>query len=331
MSVKNIKRLVLILNLLLLACTVAAAGVTVVSFADAGERQGRKTRPNNRNKSQKALNPVKAKPLGAFSAIWNLQASPGSGPVAPPTDEPDTARDEAQRLLSSTISILGVIPNITSPAKGWAILAAGRNTKDTTEVTSGDVFLGAVVERIQRDGIFFSFRGHKGVFLAYVLVSQGPSQRPPPGRTGRGVGSLPGTPLGPGEGISPGPQGAASVSSYDKFTTRKISESQWKLDVREKDFIVQNQARIRTEARLAPHYNPKTAKADGVEIRGADKNTLVYKRGFRKSDVIKSINGVPVTGPQSIESLTKRFKNSRKVTITFERRGVTKTVTFNLK
>jgi hypothetical protein len=331
MSVKNIKRLVLLLNLMLLAGTVAAAGVTVVSFADAGERQRRKTRPKNRNKSQNTLNPVKAKPLGAFSAIWNLQASPGAGPIAPPDDEPDTARDEAQRLLSATISILGVIPNVTTPSKGWAILAAGRNTKDTTEVTTGDIFLGAVVERIQRDGIFFSFRSHKGLFLAYVIVSQGSRQRPGPSRTGRGVSVRSGNPLRPGQGITPGPKGATSENAYDKFTTRKISENQWQLDRREKDFIFQNQAHIRAEARLAPHYNPKTAKADGVEIRGADKNTLVYKRGFRKADVIKSVNGVPVTGPQSIEALTKRFKNSRKVTITFERRGVTKTVTFNLK
>lgn len=335
MRVKTLRALILLLNLVLFAGTAAAAGLCVVTLARSGERKARGPSKGDDGPPPKPVRIMDARPLGSYAALWTLQAEPGAV-VQPVEDvEQETERDEAMRRLQGMVHIWGVIPNTTAPSKGWAILSSDRNGRDSTVIAGGDLFLGAKVMRIQRDGIFFSYMGHDDLFVPYADAASSPAAAPPNARAVRNP-----PPGARAAGVRPGqpvPQNPTAVKPgdpaiYDTFSgTKKLSENHWQLDPREKAYIVKNQARIRSEARLTPHYNPKTGKADGVEIRGADKGTLVHKRGFRKSDVIKAVNGVPVTGPQSIESLTKKFRNSRKVTITFERRGVTKTVTYNVR
>jgi type II secretory pathway component PulC len=253
------------------------------------------------------------------------------GPRLPKDDS--TERDKALSFLSNNVVIRGVVPNSTDSKKGEAILTHKRDPKKVEVVVSpGSTFLDALVSRITREGVFFEYRGHKDLFVRYEDSSvHVPVGRPTRGRRGVNPRAVPMGNAPPVASSAVANPGDGSAAVYDSFTaTQKVEEGAWRLDPRERDYIVKNQAKIRSEARLAPHFD-KNGKADGVEVRGAAQGTLVQKRGFRKGDIVKKVNGIPVTGLDSVESLTRKFRNARQITVTFERQGVEKTITYTVR
>ncbi len=340
MRIKSLKLAVLSANAALLIGIAASSGLCVMQILKEGERKP--APPKSDPQSEAPVNIQNIPPLGTFSSIWTMRAVPGASSPAPaPEEDKRTARDQAEKILAEAVLIVGILPNVTAPEKGWAILSSPRNAVETTPVAPGDTFQNAIVQRIIKEGVYFEFRGHKDLFLAYSDSS------PARGLTGRAAAMAargPGGPVAPAGGPGGVPVGVSSTATtgnpeeasadaqtYDSFVeTKKINDNQWQIDPRERDFIIENHPKIRAEARLAPHYDSKTGQADGVEIRGAEAGSLASKRGFEKNDIIKSVNGVAVTGLESIESLTKKFQTARSITVVYERKGKTYTVTYDV-
>ena len=79
----------------------------------------------------------------------------------------------------------------------------------------------------------------------------------------------------------------------------------------------------------ARHRDPVTRQYDGIEIKSVPSNSIAAAHGVKSGDVIKSINGHPVTSPQ--EAIQYAKNNSDKYTtweIVIENKGVLRTVTY---
>ena len=89
----------------------------------------------------------------------------------------------------------------------------------------------------------------------------------------------------------------------------------------------QNGERLSREIGLAPHLDRKSGKVDGIELTDVPATSIVSKRGLAQGDVIKSVNGDPVTDMSQVGALAAKHKNATVLTIVYVRRGIEQTVT----
>lgn len=88
-----------------------------------------------------------------------------------------------------------------------------------------------------------------------------------------------------------------------------------------------NGERLSREVAIGPHLDPKTRKVDGLELTEVPATSIVAKRGLAQGDVIKSVNGDPVTDMAQVPALAQKHRNAAVLTIVYVRRGVEQTVT----
>ena len=80
------------------------------------------------------------------------------------------------------------------------------------------------------------------------------------------------------------------------------------------------------KTRLSLNYS-----GDGLVITEVSPNSGASDAGLKKGDIIKSVNGIPLTLPSELQELVTRYKPSDKLSVVFSRSGVDKTVTATLK
>jgi hypothetical protein len=86
---------------------------------------------------------------------------------------------------------------------------------------------------------------------------------------------------------------------------------------------------VAREVRYRRHRDPKTGKYDGIELQEVEASGTVARHGGQSGDVIKSINGTPVT--QLSEAITFVKNNKDKYStweVVVENRGQTRTVIY---
>lgn len=72
-------------------------------------------------------------------------------------------------------------------------------------------------------------------------------------------------------------------------------------------------------------------KGEGLVITEVLSNSAATDAGLKKGDIIKSINGTPVSLPSELQELVTRFKPGDKINLVFTRNGSEKQVTATLK
>ena len=83
------------------------------------------------------------------------------------------------------------------------------------------------------------------------------------------------------------------------------------------------------DLRTARHQDPKTGKYDGIEIKEVSPGSLAEQHGAKEGDIVKSINGHPVSSVQEAINFAKM--NADKYTVwevVVESNGKTKTITY---
>ena len=76
--------------------------------------------------------------------------------------------------------------------------------------------------------------------------------------------------------------------------TLLVDENTWALSSKEYREITQNHEELLNEVAVAEIRNPETGKKT-VELTAVEEDSLAYRRGFRKGDRLRSINGFPVS------------------------------------
>ena len=70
---------------------------------------------------------------------------------------------------------------------------------------------------------------------------------------------------------------------------------------------------------------------DGLVITDVASNSAALDAGLKKGDIIKSVNGVPVTIPSELQELVTKYKPSDKISVVYSRAGKETTVSATLK
>lgn len=92
--------------------------------------------------------------------------------------------------------------------------------------------------------------------------------------------------------------------------TTAYGQNRWMLGTDDVTYANENFAQILADdVRTARHHDPRTGKFDGVEIKAVTPNSFAERHGAQEGDVIKSINGHPVTSVQEAISYAKMNAN----------------------
>jgi hypothetical protein len=112
--------------------------------------------------------------------------------------------------------------------------------------------------------------------------------------------------------------------------TVAIGKDKYILGREDMQYINENYAQVINQVRWERHQDPHTGKYDGIELKEVVPGSLAAQHGAQEGDVIKSINGHPVTSVQ--EAITFAKNNSGKYTtweIVVDSHGQTKTITYH--
>ena len=87
---------------------------------------------------------------------------------------------------------------------------------------------------------------------------------------------------------------------------------------------------IAREVNYGRHRNPKTGKYDGIELKSVKQGGMISSHGGQAGDIIKSINGHPVTSPAEAITYIKNHKDEyTQWTVVIENKGRERTVVYS--
>jgi hypothetical protein len=129
--------------------------------------------------------------------------------------------------------------------------------------------------------------------------------------------------------VSSEPSGSYGWIEKAKKVTDKGGLVVWEVSKEEQQYLRRNYQRLVSEVVAVPHVG-KNGKVDGIELKQIEKTSIVYKRGFQDRDVVKSINGEPVTDMSKLPGMFRKHRDSGEITIVYERRGVQRTTTYKV-
>jgi len=137
----------------------------------------------------------------------------------------------------------------------------------------------------------------------------------------------------PDSAIRPGvvsiPRGTRG-SSWRPDQTTKIGSDSFQIGSQDAVDLAENYAHVlANEVRHRRHRDPQTGKFDGIEIQSVNSGSLAARHGAGEGDVIRSINGHPVTSVSEAITFVKNHEEEYSVwDVIISNRGVDRTVTY---
>ena len=102
--------------------------------------------------------------------------------------------------------------------------------------------------------------------------------------------------------------------------TREVSEGHFHVSRKESDDVRTNYERHLKQVTLAAVKDPRTGKTQ-LKLSAIEPSSLAYKRGFRKGDMLISINGYPVHNKAGAVNYFKEHPNEGTYTVEIDRMG----------
>lgn len=125
------------------------------------------------------------------------------------------------------------------------------------------------------------------------------------------------------------PQGRRGVAWRPTQTTQ-IGSDTYQIGSQDSADLAENYAHyLANEVRHRRHRDPQTGKFDGIEIQSVTSGSIAARHGAAEGDVIKSINGHPVTSVSEAITFVKNHQDEYSVwEVVISNRGVDRTVTY---
>jgi len=140
-------------------------------------------------------------------------------------------------------------------------------------------------------------------------------------------------------GDSPTPRSSApairipigSSSAAPPLKTQVIRPNEYRLGVEDVQYIGENYAQVLAdEVRYERHRDPKTGRYDGIQVTEVAASSIASQHGLQPGDVVKKINGHPVT---SVPEAVNFVKNNQSLYDVWEveiwNKGQTKIVVYH--
>jgi hypothetical protein len=127
----------------------------------------------------------------------------------------------------------------------------------------------------------------------------------------------------------PIPIGASS--SAPPLKTQEIRPNEYRLGVEDVEYIGQNYAQVLAEeVRYERHRDPKTGRYDGIGVVEVAANSIASQHGLQPGDVVKKINGHPVSSVPEAVNFVKNNQNLYDVwEVEIWNKGQTKTIVYH--
>jgi len=93
--------------------------------------------------------------------------------------------------------------------------------------------------------------------------------------------------------------------SYNPTSTISIGRNKYRVGTDDAERFANDYASIISQVGHGRHRNPATGQYDGIEIKSVPPNSIAAAHGVKSGDVIKSINGHPVTSVQEAIQFAK--------------------------
>jgi hypothetical protein len=126
------------------------------------------------------------------------------------------------------------------------------------------------------------------------------------------------------------PQGR-QATAWSPTQTTLIGSDTYQLGSQDAVDLGENYAHyLANEVRHRRHRDPQTGKFDGIEIQSVTSGSIASRHGAAEGDVIRSINGHPVTSVSEAITFVKNHEEEYSVwEVIISNRGVERTVTYH--
>jgi type II secretion system protein C len=109
----------------------------------------------------------------------------------------------------------------------------------------------------------------------------------------------------------------------------KIDESTFAVDESSVDYLTENINKVITQVRIIPYF--ESGEAAGFRFAAIRPGSVFSELGFTSGDVIKQINGVPLTSPEKIYTIFQNLKDEQRIQVDILRRGQKKTIGYEIR
>lgn len=266
-----------------------------------------------------------------YRKIWTLPIVPDQQPREKkavergPVDNKTTA-DMLRQKLAETFELRLCSPDYANPGKNsYAALTLRRpvpGKAGTIVVKLNKEYLGMEVVDITPTSVVFQAQGVQAA-LDFVGGGKGNVFE-----SGGGAGPGGANAFGGAE-VGDEPSGSHAWVAKAKQVTNTAGLVVWEISPQEQQYLRRNYQRLVTEVTAVPHLG-KNGKVDGLELKKIEQTSIVAKRGFQERDVVKSVNGEPVTDLAKLPALFRKHRDAGEITIVYVRRGVERTTTYKV-
>jgi type II secretory pathway component PulC len=252
--------------------------------------------------------------------------------VGPPDQDPD--RPPPKETVDSLIKIRGVRFDGDQPAlsevvfkyKSTAMVTAPQNSDGTFLKRVGDTLDGRLnqikIEQIYPNGVMFSFLNEPKREHEFLV--------PEPYDLSKNFSFVP-SGASPQQRATQSTQLIASVRDNKPVTqTLQLTPTKFRIGTDDARELNDRYPEIlATEVSLERHRDPQTKRYDGVTIKGVTPGSIAARHGVQDGDVIKSINGHPVTSKDEAILFVKNNQDKYDVwEVEIWNKGQTRTITY---
>ncbi len=244
-----------------------------------------------------------------------------AGPVNAPPPRPQTCNDATARPVKSELRLQLVAGVLAERGDGSLATILDPQTREARVLGVGEDFNGARllgVERVRDDG---DLTGN--AFKVVAVVCNGGTKEYIDDTAGAGtVAEAPNlgvAPVLPGRPVPPRPGAGPAVPGQEGI--RKVAENRYDVDKQVIDSALSNLNTLATQARLVPSF--KNGQANGFKLFQIQPGSLYSSIGIENGDVITKINGYEVNSPDKALEVYQKLKESKNVSIDYERGGQT--------
>lgn len=263
-------------------------------------------------------------------------------PEAPEGEGEKDADKEADEPEPEELIAEGEYPVSDAPVNLTGTMVAGDPTwsmalmVDTSSRASfsaqeGDEILeeGAKIVKIERDRVIVE---REGRLEQIELESDGPprgAKKRPSLSPRKGPSSLK-----PKTSPAPAVSSSSRSSKTDKFAElrkgiTKVNESQFQVKRDTIKQVLGNPGKFKDGTKPIPNY--KGGKINGFKLVGMKPGSVYYDLGIRPGDIITSVNGKPLNGPNAALELVSGVNTLKKVDIEVERNGSSRKLQYNIQ
>lgn len=113
--------------------------------------------------------------------------------------------------------------------------------------------------------------------------------------------------------------------------TSKIGSNAWQIGTEDAKYFEEHYTEELTRnVRTSRHQDPRTGKYDGITIDSVTAGSAAAAHGAQEGDVIKSINGQPVTSvSEAVQYVKTHSDQTNTWEVVIESKGITKTVVYH--